>query len=101
MDWTHKLRLRHVKMLLSLAQTQQSESFSDSTECHPTGVVVERPKILVCHCLSGHARGLVPTPYGQVLIAHAARLEAQRIEPVTIWRKVEGGPRHYRRGAAA
>lgn len=80
MDWTHKLRLRHVKMLLSLAQTHNLSHSAIQLNATQPGLskwLKDLEEDIGLPLFERHARGLVPTPYGQVLIAHAARLEAQ------------------------
>jgi DNA-binding transcriptional LysR family regulator len=79
MDWTGRLRIRTLEMLLSLAQTRtisrSAEAFNTTQpamskwlrdlELEVGTVLFER-----------HARGLRPTAHGELLIAHARRIVA-------------------------
>jgi len=80
MDWTHRLRLRHVKMLLSLAQTHNishSAVMLNTTQPGLSKWLKDLEEDIGLPLFERHARGLVPTPYGEVLIAHAQRIDAQ------------------------
>jgi DNA-binding transcriptional LysR family regulator len=80
MDWTHRLRLRNVKMLLSLAQTRNishSAAILNTTQPGLSKWLKDLEEDIGLPLFERHARGLVPTHYGVVLIAHAQRLDAQ------------------------
>lgn len=80
MDWTHRLRLRHVKMLLSLAQTRNishSAVILNTTQPGLSKWLKDLEEDIGLPLFERHARGLQPTPYGEVLIAHAQRINAQ------------------------
>src|SRR5690606_11119503 len=80
MDWTHRLRLRNVKMLLSLAQTNNishSAVMLSTTQPGLSKWLKDLEEDIGLPLFERHARGLVPTPYGEVLIEHARRINAQ------------------------
>src|SRR5690606_11436190 len=80
MDWTHRLRLRNVKMLLSLAQTRNishSAAALNTTQPGLSKWLKDLEDDIGLPLFERHARGLRPTSYGEVLIAHAQRLDAQ------------------------
>lgn len=80
MDWTHRLRLRNVKMLLSLAQTRNishSAAMLNTTQPGLSKWLKDLEEDIGLPLFERHARGLTPTHYGEVLIEHAKRLEAQ------------------------
>lgn len=80
MDWTHRLRLRHMRMLLSLAQTHNishSAVMLNSTQPGLSKWLKDLEEDIGLPLFERHARGLVPTPYGEVLIDHARRIDAQ------------------------
>ncbi|GAA5232086.1 LysR family transcriptional regulator [Verticiella sediminum] len=80
MDWTHRLRLRNLRMLLSLAQTQNishSAAALNTTQPGLSKWLKELEDDIGLPLFERHARGLRPTAYGETLIAHARRLEAQ------------------------
>ncbi|ADX44107.1 transcriptional regulator, LysR family [Paracidovorax avenae ATCC 19860] len=79
MDWTHRLRLRQLQMLLSLAQTgNMSQSAQQLHTAQPalSKWLKELEDDLGLVLFERHARGLRPTPQGEALIAHARRIEA-------------------------
>ncbi|SFD72641.1 LysR family transcriptional regulator [Paracidovorax konjaci] len=79
MDWTHRLRLRQLQMLLSLAQTgNMSQSAQQLHTAQPalSKWLKELEDDLGMALFERHARGLRPTPQGEALIAHARRIEA-------------------------
>ncbi|WP_311222280.1 MULTISPECIES: LysR substrate-binding domain-containing protein [unclassified Acidovorax] len=79
MDWTHRLRLRQLHMLLSLAQTgNMSQSAQQLHTAQPalSKWLKELEDDLGMVLFERHARGLRPTPQGEALIAHARRIEA-------------------------
>ncbi len=80
MDWTHRLRLRNVKMLLSLAQTRNishSAAALNTTQPGLSKWLKDLEDDIGLPLFERHARGLRPTAYGEVLIAHARRIDAQ------------------------
>jgi DNA-binding transcriptional LysR family regulator len=80
MDWTHRLRLRNVKMLLSLAQTRNishSAAMLNTTQPGLSKWLKDLEEDIGLPLFERHTRGLIPTHYGEVLIEHARRLEAQ------------------------
>ena len=80
MDWTHRLRLRNVKMLLSLAQTRNishSAAMLNTTQPGLSKWLKDLEQDIGLPLFERHARGLIPTQYGEVLIEHARRLDAQ------------------------
>ena len=77
MDWTYRLRLRHLEILLSLAQTgnlSQSARALYSTQPALSKWLKELEADIGLPLFERHARGLRPTPYGQALIEHAASI---------------------------
>lgn len=79
MDWTQRLRLRQLQMLLSLAQTgNMSQSAQQLHTAQPalSKWLKELEDDLGMALFERHARGLRPTPQGEALIAHARRIEA-------------------------
>jgi DNA-binding transcriptional LysR family regulator len=80
MDWTHRLRLRNLKMLLSLAQTRNishSAAMLNTTQPGLSKWLKDLEDDIGLPLFERHARGLRPTPYGEALIAHARRIDAQ------------------------
>ncbi|MDH2237034.1 LysR family transcriptional regulator [Pigmentiphaga sp. GD03639] len=80
MDWTHRLRLRNLQMLLSLAQTRNishSAAALNTTQPALSKWLRELEDDIGLPLFERHARGLRPTSYGEALIAHARRIEAQ------------------------
>ena len=79
MDWTHRLRLRHLQVLLSLAGTGNLSQSVVAATTQPalSKWLKELEEDVGCRCSSGMRAGLRPTPYGEALIEHARRVEAQ------------------------
>jgi len=80
MDWTHRLRLRNLQMLLSLAQTRnisRSAAALGTTQPALSKWLKELEDDIGLPLFERHARGLRPTPYGEALVAHARRVEIQ------------------------
>jgi DNA-binding transcriptional LysR family regulator len=78
MDWTHRLRLRHLQTLLSLARTgnlSQSANALNTTQPALSKWLKELEADIGLPLFERHARGLRPTAYGQALIEHARRIE--------------------------
>jgi DNA-binding transcriptional LysR family regulator len=79
MDWTARLRLHNLQMLLSLAQTQnisRSAAALNTTQPGLSKWLRELEADIGLPLFERHARGLKPTSYGEALIAHARRIEA-------------------------
>ncbi|SEJ82400.1 LysR substrate-binding domain-containing protein [Paraburkholderia diazotrophica] len=79
MDWTYRLRLRHLQVLLSLASTgnlSQSATALNTTQPALSKWLKELEEDVGLALFERHARGLRPTPYGDALIEHARRIEA-------------------------
>ncbi|MBY4766245.1 LysR substrate-binding domain-containing protein [Burkholderia ambifaria] len=80
MDWTYRLRLRHLQVLLSLASTgnlSQSAAALATTQPALSKWLKELEEDVGLPLFERHARGLRPTAYGDALIEHARRVEAQ------------------------
>ncbi|MFM0742116.1 LysR substrate-binding domain-containing protein [Paraburkholderia xenovorans] len=78
MDWTYRLRLRHLQVLLSLAETgnlSQSATALNTTQPALSKWLKELEADVELPLFERHARGLRPTPYG-ALIEHARRIDA-------------------------
>jgi len=78
MDWTHRLRLRHLQMLLSVAQTgnlSQSAEALNTTQPALSKWIKDLEADIGLPLFERHARGLRPTPYGEALIDHVRRIE--------------------------
>jgi DNA-binding transcriptional LysR family regulator len=79
MDWTYRLRLRHLQVLLSLASTgnlSQSAAALNTTQPALSKWLKELEEDVALPLFERHARGLRPTSYGEALIEHARRIEA-------------------------
>ena len=79
MDWTYRLRLRHLQVLLSLARTSnlsQSAAALNTTQPALSKWLKELEEDVGLPLFERHARGLRPTSYGEALIEHARRIEA-------------------------
>lgn len=79
LDWTYRLRLRNLQMLLSLSQTgnmSQSAEALHTTQPALSKWLKELEEDVGLPLFERHARGLRPTPYGTALIEHARRIEA-------------------------
>lgn len=80
MNWTRRLRLRHLDLLISLAQTG---SLSDtarvlhSTQPGLSKWLKELEEDVGAPLFERHARGLRPTPQGQLLLEHARRVQSE------------------------
>ena len=71
MDWTGRLRLRNLQMLLSLAQTQNISRSAVALNTTQPGLskwLRELETDIGLPLFERHARGLKPTPYGEALI---------------------------------
>ncbi|NYT35939.1 LysR family transcriptional regulator [Allopusillimonas soli] len=79
-DWTHRIRLRNLRILLSLAQTRNlshSAGLLNTTQPALSKWLRELEDDIGLTLFERHARGLSPTSHGDVLIAHARRITAQ------------------------
>lgn len=79
MDWTHRLRLRNLQMLLSLAQTGNMSHSAEALHTTQPGLskwLKELEEDVGLPLFERHARGLRPTSYGEALIEHARCIEA-------------------------
>ncbi|GGO79951.1 transcriptional regulator [Marinobacterium nitratireducens] len=80
MDWTRRLRFRHLQLLISLAETG---SLSDTArQAHTTqpGLskwLKELEEDAGASLFERHARGLTPTPTGELLVSHARRIQTE------------------------
>lgn len=79
MDWTHRLRLRNLQMLLSLAQTGNISHSAQALNATQPGLskwLKDLEEDIGLPLFERHARGLRPTPYGESLIEYARRVDA-------------------------
>lgn len=79
MDWTYRLRLRHLEVLVSLAETgnlSQSAAALNTTQPALSKWLKELEADVGLPLFERHARGLRPTANGESLIEHARRIEA-------------------------
>jgi DNA-binding transcriptional LysR family regulator len=77
MDWTYRLRLRHLQFLLSIAQTgnlSQSAQALHTTQPALSKWLKDLEADIGLPLFERHARGLQPTPYGQALLGHTQRI---------------------------
>lgn len=77
MDWTHRLKLRHLEMLLSVAQTgnlSHSAEVMNATQPALSKLIKDLETDLQLVLFERRVRGLRPTPYGEALIEHARRI---------------------------
>ncbi|WP_025597352.1 LysR family transcriptional regulator [Burkholderia sp. WSM2230] len=78
MDWTHRLRLRHLRMLMSIMQTgnlSQSAEELCTTQPALSKWLRELEEDIGLPLFERRARGLRPTEYGLALVEHARRIE--------------------------
>ena len=96
MDWTHRLRLRNLKMLLSLAQTRNishSAAMLNTTQPGLSKWLKDLEDDIGLPLFERHARGLRPTPHGDVLTPALVGL------PVIVWyRRARAGAPTFRGG---
>jgi len=79
LDWTHRLRLRNLQLLLSLAHTGNMSQSAEAMHTTQPGLskwLKELEEDVGLPLFERHARGLRPTRYGVALIEHARRVEA-------------------------
>lgn len=77
MDWTHRLKLRHLQMLLSVAETgnlSHSAEIMNTTQPALSKWLKDLENDLQLVLFERRVRGLQPTPYGEALIEHARRI---------------------------
>jgi len=77
MDWTYRLRLRHLQFLLSIARTgnlSKSAQALHTTQPALSKWLKELEADIGLPLFERRARGLQPTPYGQALLEHAQRI---------------------------
>jgi DNA-binding transcriptional LysR family regulator len=80
MDWTHRIRLRNLKIILSLAQTRNlshSAAMLNTTQPGLSKWLKDLEEDIGLPLFERHARGLRLTPHGEMLVAHARRIDAQ------------------------
>ena len=78
-DWTQRLRLRHLEIILRLAQTGNISHTAQALNMTQPGIsrwLKEVETEIGLTLFERHARGLRPTEHGQVLVAHAQRIIA-------------------------
>ncbi|MCK9507724.1 MAG: LysR family transcriptional regulator [Pigmentiphaga sp.] len=77
MDWTEKIRLKHLSFLLSLQETNNLSLTAKALNTTQPGVskwLKELESEMGVILFERHSRGMFPTRHGQVLIAHAKRI---------------------------
>ncbi len=77
MDWTQRLKLRHLQMLLCVAETgnlSQSAEALNTTQPALSKWLKDLEDDLQLPLFERHVRGLRPTPYGEALIEHSRRI---------------------------
>ncbi|TFE36497.1 LysR family transcriptional regulator [Paraburkholderia dipogonis] len=79
MDWTDRLRLRNLQMLLSLARTGNMSHSADELHTTQPGLskwLKELEEDVGLPLFERRARGIRPTIYGEALVDHARRIVA-------------------------
>lgn len=79
LDWTYRLRLRHLQMLSSLAETGNMSRTAQALSLTQPALsrwLHELEQDIGLPLFERHARGLRPTHFGEALIAHARRVQA-------------------------
>ncbi|MBL1378435.1 LysR substrate-binding domain-containing protein [Zobellella iuensis] len=77
MDWTRRLRLRHLHLLINLADTgslSDTARIMHSTQPGLSKWLKELEEDIGAPLFERHARGLRPTAMGQLLVSHARRM---------------------------
>ncbi|MDM0032034.1 LysR substrate-binding domain-containing protein [Variovorax sp. J22P271] len=77
MDWTQRIRLRHLQLLISLAETQnvsRSAELLHMTQPALSKWLKDLEADMGVELFERHARGLRPTHYCEVLLEHARRI---------------------------
>lgn len=80
MDWTRHLRLKHLGFLITLGETgslSETARTSHTTQPALSRWLKELEEDVGGELFERHARGLKPTPLGQMLIGHARRIQAE------------------------
>src|SRR3546814_4961337 len=93
-DWTDRIRLRNLKVLLSLAQTRNlshSAALLNTTQPGLSKWLKDLESDIGLPLFERHARGLRPTSHGEVLIAHARRIDAQLDRAAVAMQALLGG----------
>lgn len=78
-DWTQRLRLRHLEIILHLAQTGNISHTAQALNMTQPGIsrwLKDVETDIGLPLFERHARGLRPTEHGQVLVNHARRIVA-------------------------
>lgn len=77
MDWTRRLRLQHLQLLVSLMETGNLSGTARAAHTTQPGLskwLKELEEDVGAPLFERHARGLRPTPYGMTLFNHAQRV---------------------------
>ncbi|KIC79554.1 MULTISPECIES: LysR substrate-binding domain-containing protein [unclassified Pseudomonas] len=77
MDWSRRLRLRHLHLLVSLAETgslSDTARLAHTTQPGLSKWLKELEEDVGATLFERHARGLRPTAHGQLLLGHARRI---------------------------
>lgn len=77
MDWTRRLRLRHLHLLINLADTgslSDTARIMHTTQPGLSKWLKELEEDIGAPLFERHARGLRPTAMGQLLVSHARRM---------------------------
>ena len=80
MDWTRHTRLKHLPLLITLGDTgslSETARLSYTTQPALSRWLKELEEDVGGELFERHARGLHPTPLGQMLIAHARRIQTE------------------------
>lgn len=80
MDWTRRLRLRHLDLLISLAETGSLSDTARTTHTTQPGLskwLKELEEDVGAPLFERHARGLRLTPQGRLLLEHARRIRSE------------------------
>ncbi|QEY23857.1 LysR family transcriptional regulator [Neisseria animalis] len=76
-DWTRRVRLRHLEIVLALAESGNISQTAESLNMTQPGIsrwLKELEDDIGLTLFVRHARGLKPTHHGEILIAHAREL---------------------------
>ncbi|NQD92534.1 LysR family transcriptional regulator [Pseudomonas sp. CrR25] len=77
MHWTRRLRLQHLQLLVSLAETGSISEAARATFSTQPGLskwLKELEEDVGAPLFERHAKGLTPTSHGQMLLGHAQRI---------------------------
>lgn len=77
MDWTDKIRLKHLSFLLSLEETNNLSLTAKALNTTQPGVskwLKDLESEMGVTLFERHSRGMLPTRHGEILIAHAKRI---------------------------